>query len=310
MAAPVDEHAPELPAVLVERVLAYRAAEGDVVTLCAAACVARTWRAAAAQPTLWLRLVLDGIGLCKRTTAERLSALVARSAPQGADPPDLQVVNVRHCALSPEDVVRALRGRRVTEALSLGGLQLAGYTEANSKAVLESLRTAVTTPQALDVHTTCSIGVLVDPGGMCYNLCSDTELYCRTCNLWACTFCANVVKRRVCEHECSCCRKAYDDEEVAPCDADHHRFDHERFCERCRNDCSVCERHLCLTCDEAYACCTECEAIYCHECHDPKDDGDDGEFYCERCEELQTESDRRKEAEERDAWEEDGPYGY
>jgi hypothetical protein len=66
-----------VPELVAELVLRHRA--GDVPTLlCAAACVARAWRAAAAEPHLWRDLRWGRAA--GRLTDERLASLVARSA--------------------------------------------------------------------------------------------------------------------------------------------------------------------------------------------------------------------------------------
>lgn len=54
--------------------------EGDVQSLCAAACVSRAWRAAAADAALWTRLECLPRDVAHRLNAERLSWLVARAA--------------------------------------------------------------------------------------------------------------------------------------------------------------------------------------------------------------------------------------
>jgi hypothetical protein len=61
-----------VPATVIALVLTHLA--GDARSLCAAACVARAWRAAAAEPRLWARLA--GV---RRLTDARLAALVARA---------------------------------------------------------------------------------------------------------------------------------------------------------------------------------------------------------------------------------------
>ena len=66
-----------LPAGTLERVLAHLA--GDVPSLCAAACVARAWHVAAAEPRLWVSLARLSFGVAFRLTDERLAALVARA---------------------------------------------------------------------------------------------------------------------------------------------------------------------------------------------------------------------------------------
>ena len=53
---------------------------GDVPSLCAAACVSRAWRAAAAAPALWLRLERLPSEAAGRLNTERLIWLVARAA--------------------------------------------------------------------------------------------------------------------------------------------------------------------------------------------------------------------------------------
>jgi hypothetical protein len=56
---------------------------GDVASLCAAACVARAWRDAAATPSLWVRL--DGLKIrcMERLTDSRLQSFVARALDAG-----------------------------------------------------------------------------------------------------------------------------------------------------------------------------------------------------------------------------------
>lgn len=53
---------------------------GDVPSLCAAACVSRAWRAAAAAPALWTRLERLPPAAARRLNTERLIWLVARAA--------------------------------------------------------------------------------------------------------------------------------------------------------------------------------------------------------------------------------------
>jgi hypothetical protein len=59
-------------------VLAYL--EGDVPSLCAAACVSCAWRLAAADPALWVRLARLPYEAAGRLNAERLASLVTRAA--------------------------------------------------------------------------------------------------------------------------------------------------------------------------------------------------------------------------------------
>jgi hypothetical protein len=56
-------------------VLAFAPLAGDVQSLCAAACVARAWRDAAAEPRLWTRIVCRG----RKLKGEHLAWLVARA---------------------------------------------------------------------------------------------------------------------------------------------------------------------------------------------------------------------------------------
>jgi hypothetical protein len=53
---------------------------GDVPSLCAAACVSRAWRTAAAAPALWTRLERLPPAAARRLNTERLIWLVARAA--------------------------------------------------------------------------------------------------------------------------------------------------------------------------------------------------------------------------------------
>lgn len=67
-----------LPADAIALVLARLA--GDVPSLCAAACVARAWRAAATEPRLWTCLARLPPDVAERLTDQHLAALVARAA--------------------------------------------------------------------------------------------------------------------------------------------------------------------------------------------------------------------------------------
>jgi hypothetical protein len=53
---------------------------GNVRALCAAACVSRAWREAAARPALWVHLRRVPTRVAERLDAERLTSLVARAA--------------------------------------------------------------------------------------------------------------------------------------------------------------------------------------------------------------------------------------
>lgn len=53
---------------------------GDVPSLCAAACVARAWRDAAAKPQLWAHVGPLPLAAARRLTDARLATLVARAA--------------------------------------------------------------------------------------------------------------------------------------------------------------------------------------------------------------------------------------
>jgi len=67
-----------LPADALALVLAHLA--GDVPSLCAAACVARAWRDAAAAPKLWARLAKLPWSSARRLTNQHLKALVKRAS--------------------------------------------------------------------------------------------------------------------------------------------------------------------------------------------------------------------------------------
>jgi hypothetical protein len=80
--------------------------DGDVPSLCAAACVSRAWRAAAAAPALWVRLECLPPAVAERLNAERLAGLVARAA-GGLQLLDLS--DAGRFSLTDADLVAALR---------------------------------------------------------------------------------------------------------------------------------------------------------------------------------------------------------
>ena len=87
--------------------------DGDVATLCAAACVAQPWRAAAAEPSLWRRPTLSQ-RVREAMTDARVKWLVARAGARGPVALDLRgCVNVTAAgvavALLPPDKVTRLR---------------------------------------------------------------------------------------------------------------------------------------------------------------------------------------------------------
>ena len=150
----------ELPAALLERALSRCA--GDVATLCAAACVARAWRDAAAAPALWLSLDLTSPRVRANATAERLAALLARSrsADTGVDAPPLTLLDLSFCEqLTANEVLTALQGRRICGELRLRGVRAEPYQgrllddpyvddeDFDFRELLEALR-AVLTPEA------------------------------------------------------------------------------------------------------------------------------------------------------------------
>ena len=236
-AAPVSSW-DSLPVETVTRVLAHL--YGDVRTLCAAACVSRAWRDAAAEQTLWACPRLRP-RLAERLTDERLAALVKRArgslrcldvsgAWQITDAGLLAALQQAHavsefCAdafcrrLTARGVARALEAQRGRMALlCVDGLDCGQAPPADS-----GLRAA-----AHAFHTACatvvkSLGELLEPGGnlegdkVCYGegedgwcqvLCDRSRL-CEDCALPFCEKRHGKVLRRCAECDkllCGACR--------------------------------------------------------------------------------------------------------
>lgn len=112
-------------------VLAYLA--GDVPSLCAAACVARAWREAAAAPALWLRLAHMPSRVTLRLNAERLASLVARSV-GGLERLDVSGA----VSLSDDDLEAALRQPHALTHLTADGCSM--LSAARVEAALASRR--------------------------------------------------------------------------------------------------------------------------------------------------------------------------
>ncbi len=84
--------------------------EGDVASLCAAACVSKAWNAAATRDArVWCRLVASSPDVATKLTDERLALLLGRSA--GA----LERIDLTGCdQLTPGAIADALAGARDT----------------------------------------------------------------------------------------------------------------------------------------------------------------------------------------------------
>ena len=78
-AVPAAEHANhgELPPDVLAFIL--QPLQGDMASLCAAACIARAWRAAVASPNLWTRIGPLPLAAAARLTDARLKQLVGRA---------------------------------------------------------------------------------------------------------------------------------------------------------------------------------------------------------------------------------------
>ena len=268
-----QRYAPVLPAVLVERVLSFCA--GDVTTLCAAACVSRAWRAAAALPALWRSI---GIGRWRQQSraqlsARRLRALLARS--RGGD---LERLDLCDCLkLRVRDVLKALDGRRVTKALDVNGVHAdASSAQRGSGETLASLRAVLAPGARLDAVGTCDRQD--EDGVVCTRLCSSE--HCEICGTFYCAVCMGDKDEPDCEHECSRCTHV--GEGLADCanpDCEYVRGDNG-FCEDCRGNCQSCDAIVCDICLDSYddkscavCCCNLCPG--CSRYSKSEDDDDD-----------------------------------
>ncbi len=198
-----------LPRDALVRVLGHLA--GDVEALCASACVARAWRDAASEPTLWAQLQVLSEEVAARMTDENLLGLVVR-ARGGLEQLDISgAQNVteeglmaalqqphalvvfqadRDCrGLSPQGVARALAAQNGRmRVLSVRGLDCGPEMESVElpegvlEGMLAALRALLAPEGILDGDHLCDT---------CTRLCCETDDFCTTddCPAVACDDC-------------------------------------------------------------------------------------------------------------------------
>ena len=291
-------YAPALPAVLVERMLSFCA--GDVTTLCAAACVSRAWRDAAALPALLRSIDLGRWRQRSRAqlNARRLKALLARSRSG-----DLERLDLCDCdKLRVRDVLKALDGRRVTKALLVDGVHAdASSVQRGSEVNLASLRAVLAPGARLDAVGMC--GLQGEDGVVCTRLCSSE--HCEICGTFYCAVCMGGDDEPDCEHECSRCTHV--GEGLADCanpDCEHVRGNNG-FCPDCRGNCQACDAIVCDICLDSYddKSCEVCAGNLCPACARYSKSAD--EYFCKACYSDRQETSSEEEAEEEEEEEEE-----
>ena len=270
-----------LPVSMVELVLSHHS--GDAATLCAAACVARAWSAAAAQPRLWRALLFEHdkdtvFRRLERLTDERLAALVARAG--GAlerlicldDTTADERFRVTH-AVTAGGVVSALRGNAPLQELRLRGVRADGATFAE-------LRALVALGGALDITDGATCGIptwcqhLETP---CGRLCSaEADLVCEDCGTFCCVHCRRDLVLLPCCAKCENENCGYADFDALTvcylCSATARQSDarapYKAFCVSCVTTCAFCEikdRTMCHECCGLHYC-EMCNGAFCEEC--------------------------------------------
>ena len=134
-APPSSRFAPELPAEVLHRILGAPSLCGDAATLCAAACVSRSWRAAAASPPLWRHFGPLSPRAAARLSDATLATLVSRAG--GA--PALVRADLTDCERITDD---GLAEALLPHARSLTRVLLNGCTALTARGVLHALQGA------------------------------------------------------------------------------------------------------------------------------------------------------------------------
>ena len=131
-------HALNLPFDVVRCILASLA--GDVATMCAAACVSRTWRDAAREPALWETLVISYPPRepALDVTDERLAELVTRAGAGVDGQPHLTALDVTGCTyVTARGVVAALAAANLQGKLVVLRVRNTVYEEGHDEEVDE-----------------------------------------------------------------------------------------------------------------------------------------------------------------------------
>lgn len=275
--------APELPLDALRIVLAPHA--GNVAQLCAAACVSRVWRAAAAERQLWKTLVnFLHLKSCKATprlmevTDARLAELVARA---GSGEPHLERLDVSFCEhVSAQGVVAALAGAGLEGKLVQ--LYFAGvHSSEGDDDVVPLLHTFLRDGRKLErtdvgQRVLCNFPQQDGEGqpSTCSSLC--THVMCTLCEINRCCWCftppcwvGEFPFTPVCRHMCADCGKVRGEGELSQCLAcELPDRETELLCDDCLGVCSVCARPHCVRyhSDALLRDCWYCDLAYCQEC--------------------------------------------
>jgi hypothetical protein len=259
-------HAPELPHDVLVALLTPLA--GDVAALCAAACVASAWRAAARAPSLWRELRFSTERnrrvAARRLTDARLAVLAARAC--GA----LTHLELEGCAgVTLRGVARALSQHDDAPPLAL--LSVRGVRAGRrDDRLYAQLLARVAAPHLLDV---ASVGRLVlcdatpaeDGGARCSRVCVAEDELCAACAIFCCPDCAAAAqgaRAPPCGDLCDTC--------FQPSEEADDFFD----CARC-GDATAVNGH----CFDCVCSCDACHIILCDKCSFE----DNGMWMCSRC---------------------------
>jgi hypothetical protein len=290
--ADAESFAPELPLDALRIVLARHA--GDVAQLCAAACVSRAWRAAAAERQLW-KALHNFLHLKHTTRAPRLLELTEARLAELATRAGSGVDGEPHLAhLSfAQDKLTSITARGVAAALAHAGLEgkldslyVAGVLSSEGDDdVIPLLESFVTDYRYavmmidVDQHLLCDTPQ-EDGGGeppTCSRLCEDR--LCVWCDINRCCWCfprpygIDFRGTPVCQHMCAHCGTVHPEDGLWQCSSCSDRRDDDdedddvNLCEDCVCFCSECGEARCYRCcfDDMHGC-THCELNYCERC--------------------------------------------
>lgn len=258
--------------------------KNDVEMLCTAACVARAWRVAARQPSLWHEPMLNGYQKYE-LDRERLSFILATG---GVQVLDLSDTSGPFKLITALDVADALAGAPQLLQLRIAGLRRGEAPVDPVTRLAACVRDAQT---GLDVVGSCAA---VISGTPCGRLCSQKQLRCEPCGLYACEPCAcsygggrrlydvpdeergkkgqPLLLVQGCNHLCVGCWTS--DEDFYDCDRDDHGGQCQDDADA--SDCSAREEsddgqprplnQFCWNCLQY--CDVNCESRYCFACSD------------------------------------------
>jgi hypothetical protein len=274
---PAPQYAPELPADVLRMVLAPLA--DDVASLCACACVATSWRAAACDPRLWRRLRFPPAA-ARQLTDATLAALVARVGSA------LERVNLEGCVrVTARGAATALAGKKL-QALAVRGLRTGSARGHSAAGALPLLSALVRRPTGLDVRggraaLLCGGSALTASGAKpCARLCCAAhDTLCKACGIVRCARCVQAAKAArapPCSHLCDRCFRVCDDDDEQDVRSDCAACGRPRngFCDACMHSCDACadaDATFCVDCAHAGGALTKCDgdgcdSTYCADC--------------------------------------------